>query len=89
MTADDAPGSTAYERYLRIGELLSLQRDVEVRVDADEMIFIGVQQSSELWLKLVAHDTGSRRTRHARARLPRRSACWPECAPTWPTSPGN
>ncbi|MFD3582662.1 tryptophan 2,3-dioxygenase family protein [Streptomyces sp. NPDC058683] len=51
--------STAYERYLRTDELLSLQRDTEGRVDPDEMIFIVVQQSSELWLKLIAYEMES------------------------------
>ncbi|MGW4909810.1 tryptophan 2,3-dioxygenase family protein [Streptomyces sp. NPDC004270] len=51
--------STAYERYLHTDELLGLQRDAEGRVDPDEMIFIVVQQSSELWLKLIAYEMES------------------------------
>lgn len=51
--------STAYERYLRTDELLGLQKDAAGLVDPDEMIFIVVQQSSELWLKLTAHELES------------------------------
>ncbi|MFE9724527.1 tryptophan 2,3-dioxygenase family protein [Streptomyces sp. NPDC005794] len=56
MTAEKSTHSTAYERYLKTGVLLNLQRDAEGLVDPDEMTFIIVQQSSELWLKLIAHD---------------------------------
>ncbi|MGW4127766.1 tryptophan 2,3-dioxygenase family protein [Amycolatopsis japonica] len=50
--------STAYERYLQTDKLLSLQRAGEL-VHPDEMIFLIVQQSSELWLKLLAHQLDS------------------------------
>ncbi|MFS8198113.1 tryptophan 2,3-dioxygenase family protein [Streptomyces sp. CWNU-52B] len=56
MTAEERTHPTAYERYLKTDVLLNLQRDVEGLVDPDEMTFIVVQQSSELWLKLIAHD---------------------------------
>ncbi len=46
---------SAYERYVRTDELLSLQPVAEELVDPDEMIFLIVQQSSELWLKLLTH----------------------------------
>jgi tryptophan 2,3-dioxygenase len=50
--------SSAYERYLQTDQLLSLQRADEL-VHSDEMIFLVVQQSSELWLKLLAHELES------------------------------
>ncbi|WP_098025846.1 tryptophan 2,3-dioxygenase family protein [Streptomyces sp. st115] len=56
MTAEKSPRLTAYERYLKTDVLLNLQRDAEGLVDPDEMTFIIIQQSSELWLKLIAHD---------------------------------
>ncbi|MDQ2587973.1 tryptophan 2,3-dioxygenase family protein [Saccharothrix yanglingensis] len=48
--------STAYERYLQTDQLLSLQRDPDGLVHPDEMIFLVVQQSSELWLKLLVRE---------------------------------
>ena len=55
---EDGQVSTAYERYLQTDRLLSLQRTDEL-VHPDEMIFLVVQQSSELWLKLLAHELES------------------------------
>jgi tryptophan 2,3-dioxygenase len=52
------PGTAAtdYERYLRTGELLSLQKpDAEV-VHHDEHLFQAVHQASELWLKLACQE---------------------------------
>ncbi|MYT92028.1 tryptophan 2,3-dioxygenase [Streptomyces sp. SID8359] len=49
-------GDSAYARYLSTDVLLSLQRDTEGLADPDEMVFLVVQQSSELWLKLAATD---------------------------------
>ena len=46
------PGASDYERYLRTGELLSLQKRPEERVHHDELLFQTVHQASELWLKL-------------------------------------
>ena len=45
----DAPSD--YERYLRTGELLSLQKTDDERVHHDELLFQTVHQSAELWLK--------------------------------------
>jgi tryptophan 2,3-dioxygenase len=49
------PGTapTDYERYLRTGELLSLQKSPSEVVHRDEHLFQTVHQSSELWLKLA------------------------------------
>jgi tryptophan 2,3-dioxygenase len=44
-------GGSDYERYLRTGELLSLQKGPDEWVHRDELLFQTVHQSSELWLK--------------------------------------
>jgi tryptophan 2,3-dioxygenase len=46
-------GNTDYERYLRVDELLSLQKDAAELSHPDEMMFMCVHQSFEIWLKLV------------------------------------
>ena len=47
------PGASDYERYLRTGELLALQKDAGERAHHDELLFQVTHQSSELWLKLA------------------------------------
>lgn len=47
-------GTTDYARYMRIDELLGLQRTPDEVVHRDELLFQVVHQSSELWLKLAA-----------------------------------
>lgn len=42
---------TEYERYLRVPELLSLQKPDESRTHADELLFQTVHQVEELWMK--------------------------------------
>ncbi len=59
MTKTYAPvlsgeGATDYERYMRTGVLLSLQRPPEEVIHRDELLFQVVHQSTELWLKLAA-----------------------------------
>lgn len=54
---DNAPAVSDYERYLRTGELLSLQKSDGERVHRDELLFQVVHQSSELWLRLAAFET--------------------------------
>lgn len=49
-------GASDYERYLRTGELLSLQKPPHERVHHDELLFQTVHQSSELWLKLATSE---------------------------------
>ena len=52
------PGSGAsdYERYLRTDELLALQKTPDEVSHRDELLFMTVHQSSELWLKLASHE---------------------------------
>ncbi|HWG91659.1 MAG TPA: tryptophan 2,3-dioxygenase family protein [Candidatus Thermoplasmatota archaeon] len=58
MTATDAPklsgqGATDYERYLKVPELLSLQKPAESLAHHDELLFQVEHQTAELWFKLV------------------------------------
>jgi tryptophan 2,3-dioxygenase len=45
-----------YERYLRTDELLALQKAPEELTHRDELLFMTVHQSSELWIKLAAFE---------------------------------
>lgn len=47
---------TEYEKYLRVPELLSLQKPTETRSCPDELLFQVVHQVEELWMKLVLHE---------------------------------
>lgn len=42
---------TEYERYLRVPELLSLQKPEEARTHGDELLFQSVHQVEEIWMK--------------------------------------
>jgi len=63
QTSNDHPtlpghGDTDYERYLRVPELLSLQKAPEQLAHRDEMLFQVEHQSAELWFKLILFDLG-------------------------------
>jgi tryptophan 2,3-dioxygenase len=45
-----------YPSYLALDELLSLQRPLSSPEHPDELLFIIVHQSSELWFKLILHE---------------------------------
>ncbi len=45
-----------YERYLRTDELLALQKAPDELTHRDELLFMTVHQSSELWLKLASFE---------------------------------
>ncbi|MFG1804580.1 tryptophan 2,3-dioxygenase family protein [Micromonospora carbonacea] len=69
MKRDHSPvlpgdGDTDYARYMRVDELLDLQRTPEQVICRDELLFQVVHQSTELWLKLAASEL-----REAAARL--------------------
>src|SRR5437588_5128044 len=51
-----APGQSVYERYLRIEELLSLQKPESELVHHDELQFQVVHQVFELWWKEAAFE---------------------------------
>ena len=44
---------TEYERYLRVPELLSLQKPEEARTHEDELLFQSVHQVEEIWMKVA------------------------------------
>lgn len=47
---------TDYERYLRVPELLSLQKPADARTHVDELLFQVVHQVEELWMKVAADE---------------------------------
>ena len=47
-----------YASYLRVGELLALQRPRSAPPHPEELHFIVVHQALELWMKLMLHDLG-------------------------------
>jgi tryptophan 2,3-dioxygenase len=51
-----AANPTDYELYLRVRELLSLQKPADKLSCPDEMLFQIVHQSAELWMKLIDHE---------------------------------
>lgn len=64
---------TAYWDYIKIEELLSLQRGLEADDSGlmnDEVMFITVHQIDELWFKLILRETISVRNLFARAPVP-------------------
>ena len=50
------PGASDYERYLQTDDLLALQRGPTEWAHRDELLFMTVHQSSELWLKLAVNE---------------------------------
>lgn len=50
------PSPTDYELYLRVPELLRLQKPPSERACPDELLFQVVHQAAELWMKLVDHE---------------------------------
>jgi tryptophan 2,3-dioxygenase len=50
------PPITEYEKYLRVPELLALQKPAEARTDPDELLFQAVHQVEELWMKVAADE---------------------------------
>lgn len=49
---------TEYERYLRVPELLALQKPIEARHHTDELLFQVVHQVEELWMKAAIDEVG-------------------------------
>ncbi len=63
----ERPQRLTYGRYLAIPELLGLQRPVSS--SHDEMLFILIHQTTELWLRLMLHELDAARQRIARDEL--------------------
>ncbi|GHH54835.1 tryptophan 2,3-dioxygenase [[Pseudomonas] boreopolis] len=55
----DLEGRLTYGGYLRLEQLLSAQQPLSDPPHHDEMLFIIQHQTSELWLKLLAHELGA------------------------------
>src|SRR6059058_4604542 len=70
----NASGGTDYATYLLIDDLLELQRPLTPEAH-DELLFIVVHQSYELWFKLILHELTDARdellARRAHAAAPR------------------
>ena len=63
MTAHTGPilegrGSTDYERYVRVPELLDLQKPVEALSHPEERLFQTTHQAAELWLHHIDYEVG-------------------------------
>lgn len=58
-----------YPTYLKLKELLSLQCPRSSPEHPDELLFITVHQSSELWFKLILHELGKLRDSIARGQV--------------------
>lgn len=56
MSHSRPPAPTDYELYLRVPELLTLQKPPEARACPDELLFQVVHQAAELWMKLIDHE---------------------------------
>jgi tryptophan 2,3-dioxygenase len=46
-----------YNSYLRLPELLDLQKSISNPEHHDEMFFIVIHQTAELWFKEILHET--------------------------------
>ncbi|MCU1348052.1 MAG: Tryptophan 2,3-dioxygenase, partial [Acidobacteria bacterium] len=49
-------GNSDYERYVRVPELLELQKSVSQLVNPEELLFQTTHQTAELWLKHVDYE---------------------------------
>ncbi len=49
----EGKGDTDYERYLRVPELLELQKPEDKLVNAEERLFQSTHQTAELWLRQI------------------------------------
>ncbi|HVS33255.1 MAG TPA: tryptophan 2,3-dioxygenase family protein [Thermoanaerobaculia bacterium] len=52
----EGKGSTDYERYVRVPELLGLQKPVDQLVNPEEALFQVTHQAAELWLKQIDYE---------------------------------
>jgi len=52
----EGKGDTDYERYVRVPELLELQKSIEQLSNAEERLFQVMHQSAELWLHHVDYE---------------------------------
>ena len=72
-TPDDRPTPTTYWDYIRVEDLLSLQKgrdDSDHSLSDDEVRFIVIHQIDELWFKLVLRELATARNLFARVPVP-------------------
>ena len=53
---DNLKNKLTYDRYLKVNELISLQKEESDPVQHDEMLFIIIHQVYELWFKQILHE---------------------------------
>ena len=56
MSDENFDSALTYTSYLAVDELLSLQRPLSVGPEHDEMLFIIIHQTYELWFKQLIHE---------------------------------
>jgi tryptophan 2,3-dioxygenase len=49
-------GSSDYERYVRVAELMELQKPIDQLVNPEELLFQTTHQAAELWLKQIDYE---------------------------------
>ena len=54
--SDNFDSALTYTSYLAVDELLSLQRPLSIGPEHDEMLFIIIHQTYELWFKQIIHE---------------------------------
>jgi len=54
----EGKGDSDYERYVRVPELLELQKPVDLLVNGEERLFQTTHQTAELWLHHVDYEIG-------------------------------
>lgn len=59
MTTPNFTPALTYQSYLRVPELLDLQHPVSDGPEHDELLFIVIHQSYELWFKQLLHEFGA------------------------------
>jgi tryptophan 2,3-dioxygenase len=56
MSDSKYQASLSYSSYLKVNELLELQKPVSDGPEHDEMLFIVIHQTYELWFKQLIHE---------------------------------
>ena len=56
MLDSDLENKLTYDKYLKVDELLTLQKEMSNPVHHDEMLFIIIHQTYELWFKQILHE---------------------------------
>ncbi|MDQ2746715.1 MAG: tryptophan 2,3-dioxygenase family protein, partial [Acidobacteriota bacterium] len=56
MNEHDANSALSYNEYLRVPELIGLQKSLSEPTSHDELLFIIIHQTYELWFKQILHE---------------------------------